>query len=131
MSLPSFLGIIALMGVVINDSLVLITTLNRLVEEDGISAKEAIKLAGMRRFRAVLLTSLTTFMGLVPLLMETSVQAAFIVPMAISLGFGILFATVFTLLLVPLLVSVSEDASRGLKWMYNLVFRRNEVAISE
>ncbi|MBL1436888.1 MAG: efflux RND transporter permease subunit [Rhodobacteraceae bacterium] len=112
LSLPSFLGIIALMGVVINDSLVLITTMNRMVEEDGISPEEAIVIAGSSRFRPVLLTSLTTFMGLVPLLLETSAQAAFIIPMGISLGFGILFATVFTLFLVPLLVSVSEDTTR-------------------
>ena len=69
LSLPSSLGIVALMGVVINDSLVLITTMNRMIEEEGIPPKEAIKLAGSNRFRAVLLTPLTTFMRLVPLLL--------------------------------------------------------------
>lgn len=123
LSLPSFLGIVALMGVVINDSLVLITTMNRMIEEDGISPKEAIQLAGSSRFRPVLLTSLTTFIGLVPLLLETSAQAAFIIPMGISLGFGILFATVFTLFLVPLLVSVSEDFNRIAGRLFNRLFR--------
>lgn len=123
LSMPSFLGIIALMGVVINDSLVLITTMNRMVEEDGVSPKEAIKIAGSSRFRPVLLTSLTTFMGLVPLLLETSAQAAFIVPMGISLGFGILFATVFTLFLVPLLVSAAEDATIAAKRVPKMLFK--------
>lgn len=128
LSLPSFLGIVALMGVVINDSLVLITTMNRLVLEDNIPAKEAIRMAGASRFRAVLLTSLTTFMGLVPLLLETSAQASFIVPMGISLGFGILFATVFTLFLVPLLVSVSDDASRLMWWLAGFLSQKHDAS---
>lgn len=126
LSLPSFLGIVALMGVVINDSLVLITTMNRSVEEDGIPPKEAIKMAGSSRFRAVLLTSVTTFMGLVPLLLETSAQASFIVPMGISLGFGILFATVFTLFLVPLLISVSEDATQLVRQIWRFLLQKTD-----
>lgn len=100
LSIMSVLGMLALIGVVVNDSLVLVDYVNK-SREEGMSLVEAVKNAGVVRFRAVLLTSLTTFVGLLPLLFEKSTQAQFLIPMAISLGFGILFATFITLLLIP------------------------------
>lgn len=108
LSLMSLMGIVALSGVVVNDSLVLVDFANK-QKNSHTGAKEAIKKAGIRRFRPVLLTTLTTFGGLAPMIFETSRQARFMIPMAISLGFGILFATVITLALVPCLYLVVED----------------------
>ena len=108
LSFVSALGIIALAGVVVNDSLVLVDTTNR-YRRDGATAHDAIQNAGARRFRPILLTSLTTFFGLLPMIFETSVQARFLIPMAVSLGFGVLFATFIILLLVPALYMVIED----------------------
>lgn len=101
-SIISLLGIVALSGVVVNDSLVFVVAANRLRGE-GYSAYEAVCNAGMKRFRPILLTSLTTFFGLLPMIFETSAQARFLIPMAVSLGFGILLATVFMLLLIPVI----------------------------
>ncbi len=109
-SMISIMGIIALAGVVVNDSLVLIDYANRL-RRDGMNPWDAIRDAGVRRFRPIILTTLTTFGGLAPMIFETSRQARFIIPMAISLGFGILFATVITLILVPSLYLMIEDLS--------------------
>ena len=108
MSFVSLFGIVALSGVVVNDSLVLIDAANR-YHREGMSKRDAIIRAGQRRFRPIVLTSLTTFLGLAPMILETSLQARFIIPMAISLGFGILFATVIILLLVPAVFLVIED----------------------
>jgi len=108
LSVISIFGIVALSGVVVNDSLVLIDTVNRRRRE-GATAHEAVVFAGQRRFRPILLTSLTTFFGLAPMIFETSVQARFLIPMAISLGFGILFATFLVLAIVPSLYMVLED----------------------
>ncbi|MEJ2445270.1 MAG: efflux RND transporter permease subunit [Exilibacterium sp.] len=99
LTLLSTLGMMALVGVVVNDSLVLVDFINS--QKQSTSLMDAILTAGVARFRPVMLTSLTTFMGLMPLLFEKSTQAQFLVPMAVSLGFGILFATFITLLLVP------------------------------
>ena len=110
-SMMSLLGIIALSGVVVNDSLIMVDFVNRTVRE-GMPQAEAAVQAGMRRFRAIILTSLTTFCGLVPILLETSTQAKSIIPMAISLAFGIVFATVITLLLVPSLYVILDDLKR-------------------
>ena len=96
----SMIGIAALSGVVVNDSLVLIYFINR-YRKKGYSAYEAAIKAGPTRFRAIMLTSFTTFVGLLPLLLEKSVQAQFLIPMAISLGFGVMFSTLITLILVP------------------------------
>ena len=96
----SLIGIVALAGVVVNDSLVLVDFINR-YRKDGHNVFDAVLEAGPRRFRPILLTSLTTFFGLFPLLMEKSVQAQFLIPMAISLAFGVLFATLITLVIVP------------------------------
>ncbi|MBE9486295.1 MAG: efflux RND transporter permease subunit [Chloroflexi bacterium] len=116
LSLLSLFGLVALSGVVINDSLLLIDTANR-NRRAGIPLYEAIVSAATRRFRPIVLTSLTTFFGLVPMILETSVQAQFLVPMAISLGFGILFGTGIILLLIPALYLILEDVRRlfGLK----------------
>ncbi|HEX42881.1 MAG TPA: efflux RND transporter permease subunit [Phycisphaerales bacterium] len=108
LSLMSLMGIVALCGVVINDSLVLIDYANRLMQA-GLGPFEAIHQAGVRRFRPILLTTLTTFGGLAPMIFETSRQARFMIPMAISLGFGILFATVISLLIVPCLFLMAEN----------------------
>ncbi|MFT4748721.1 MAG: multidrug efflux pump subunit AcrB [Pseudohongiellaceae bacterium] len=106
----SVLGIIALSGVVVNASLVLVITINRLREE-GVGMVDAVSQAGMMRFRPIFLTSITTFIGLVPLMATANPATFFIVPMAISLSFGVLFATVITLFLVPCLYLISHDFS--------------------
>ena len=111
LALLSLFGIVALSGVVVNDSLVLLTFYNQLRRE-GTSHEDALVSAGTARFRPILLTSLTTFFGLLPMILEKSLQAQFLIPMAVSLGFGILFATFIILLGVPigmrLLVGVQE-----------------------
>ena len=98
----------ALMGVVINDSLVLVDFINQ-QHRAGEKLRIAVQRAGVVRFRPVMLTSLTTFIGLVPLLMERSSTALFLIPMGISLGFGILFATVITLILIPCNIMIVDD----------------------
>jgi multidrug efflux pump subunit AcrB len=99
-SIVSVIGMIAMTGVVVNDSLVLVTTYSR-YRTNGCDHHPAIVTAACRRFRAILLTSLTTFCGLAPLLLETSEQAQFLIPAAISISFGLVFGTVITLVLVP------------------------------
>ena len=133
----SLFGFVALTGVVINDSLVMVDFINRerkrpaaepavrggsdarigprtparrLPADDGL--QRAIRRAGSHRFRPILLTSLTTFAGLVPMMLDRSMQAAFFVPMAVSLAFGVLFATFITLLLVPIAYAILDDLRR-------------------
>ncbi len=113
LSLISLMGMIALSGVVVNDSLIMIDHANR--RRDRESAFEAISLAGTRRFRPIILTTLTTFGGLAPLILESSQQADYLVPMAISLGFGIVFATAIILILVPSLYLAFEDVAQRLR----------------
>ena len=96
----STIGIVALSGVVVNDSLVLVDFINR-YHRKGYSIQDAAIESGQARFRPILLTSITTFVGLTPLLLEKSLQAQFLIPMAVSLGFGVLFSTFITLILVP------------------------------
>jgi multidrug efflux pump subunit AcrB len=108
LSIISMMGLVALAGVVVNDSLVMIVYANDL-RRQGTRAINAIQQAGIRRFRPILLTTITTFGGLAPMIFETSRQARFMIPMAISLGYGILFATLITLLLVPSLYLIIED----------------------
>lgn len=110
LSLPTVFGLTALAGVMVNDSLLLVVTANDLREQEGLGAKQAVVRAGMRRFRPILLTSMTTFLGLAPMIFETSVQARFLIPMALSLGFGLLFATLIIVFLVPAFYIASEDA---------------------
>ena len=107
-SMMSIFGIIALSGVVVNDSLIMVDFVNRAVAQ-GKDRYRAVVDAGCQRFRAILLTSLTTFFGILPMLLETSIQAQFVIPMAVSLGFGIVFATAITLILVPCLYIVLSD----------------------
>ena len=113
-SILSVFGILALSGVVVNDSLVLVCAVNDL-QDEGKTLIEAVQLAGIDRFRAILLTSLTTFFGLGPLLLETEVQAQFLKPMAASLAFGIVFATVITLFLLPVLFIIINDVRKGIR----------------
>ena len=108
LSVLSLCGMVALTGVVVNDSLILVDYVNRNVRT-GIPLFEAVRTAGVARFRPIILTSLTTFAGLTPLLLETSVQAQVLIPMAVSLGFGVLFATLITLLIVPCSYTILED----------------------
>jgi multidrug efflux pump subunit AcrB len=112
LSILSMFGIVALSGVVVNDSLLFIDRINQNRREGGEDLLLAVVDAGQRRFRPILLTSLTTFFGLTPMILERSVQAQFLIPMAISLGFGILFATGITLLLIPTLYLALEDIRR-------------------
>ncbi|MCG6944505.1 MAG: efflux RND transporter permease subunit [Deltaproteobacteria bacterium] len=111
LSVMSLFGVVALSGVVVNDSLVLIDFANR-KQKAGLGKHQAVHEAGIHRFRPILLTSLTTFGGLAPMIFETSRQARFLIPMAVSLGFGIIFATLITLLLVPCFYLVVEDITR-------------------
>jgi multidrug efflux pump subunit AcrB len=107
LSLVSLMGVIALSGVVLNDSLIMIDYANK--RRDDQSVFDAIHEAGLRRFRPIMLTTLTTFGGLSPIIFETSDQATQLIPMAISLGFGIVFATSIILVIVPCLYLVLED----------------------
>jgi multidrug efflux pump subunit AcrB len=112
----SWLGIIALIGIMVNDGLVLIGKFNLYLKE-GIKYDEALLQAGKSRFRAIFLTSITTIAGLAPLMLETSRQAQFLIPMAISIAYGIGIATILTLVMLPLLLSVSNSIKVFIKWM--------------
>ncbi|MEH6407581.1 MAG: efflux RND transporter permease subunit [Leeuwenhoekiella sp.] len=112
----SALGIIALIGIMVNDGLVLIGKFNSYLKE-GVKFDEALYMAGKSRFRAIFLTSLTTVAGLAPLLMEKSRQAQFLKPMAISISYGIAIATILTLLMLPLLLSVTNSLKTRIKWL--------------
>ncbi len=116
LTILSLMGMLALTGVVVNDSLVLVDYINKR-RQQGMALLEAVTRAGMVRFRPVLLTSLTTFVGLMPLIFEKSTQAQFLIPMAVSLGFGIMLATFMTLFLIPVNYLLLEDAIvRVRKW---------------
>ncbi len=108
LSILSMFGIVALSGVVVNDSLILIDLINR-ERSEGVSLVQIIRDCATRRFRPIMLTTLTTFFGLVPMMLERSLQARFLIPMAISLAFGVAFATMITLCLVPSLYMILED----------------------
>jgi multidrug efflux pump subunit AcrB len=112
----SWLGIIALIGIMVNDGLVLIGKFNGYLKE-GMTYNEALVQAGKSRFRAIFLTSLTTIAGLAPLLLETSMQAQFLKPMAVSISYGIGIATVLTLVMLPLFLTVSNSIKVFIKWM--------------
>lgn len=114
LSLVSLMGVIALSGVVLNDSLIMIDFANK--KRVDHSAFDAIHEAGLRRFRPIMLTTLTTFGGLTPIILETSRQAYHLIPMAISLGFGIVFATSIILVIVPCIYMILEDVKSGLKF---------------
>ena len=109
LSLLSFFGMLALTGVIVNDSLVMITRYNQ-AREGGENVSDALHAAGIGRFRAIFLTTATTVIGLMPLLTETSEQAQYLIPAAVSLAFGELFGTALMLILVPVLIAIAEDA---------------------
>ena len=111
LNILSLYGILALSGVVVNDSLVLVDFTNK-ARAQGLSIRDTAIEAGCSRFRAIILTSLTTFIGLAPIMLETSLQAKIVIPMAVSLAFGILFATFVTLILVPSLYVILEDVKK-------------------
>ena len=117
LSILSMMGILALAGVVVNDSLVLVDFVNR-NRREGKRVVDAARIAAVSRFRPILLTSMTTFAGLTPLLLEQSLQAKFLVPMAVSLAFGIVFSTVISLLLVPSAYLILEDLRSAVRWLY-------------
>jgi len=112
----SWLGIIALIGIMVNDGLVLVGKFNSNLKE-GLKFDEALIQAGVSRFRAIFLTSLTTVAGLAPLLLEKSRQAQFLKPMAISISYGIIVATFLTLLMLPLMLSLSNNITVYFKWL--------------
>jgi multidrug efflux pump subunit AcrB len=107
-SMFSLFGLVALTGVVVNDSLVMVDFINK-ARQAGVPLKQAVVDSGTQRFRAIILTSFTTAAGLTPIMLETSVQAQYMIPMAISLSFGIVFATVITLFLIPSLYMLQLD----------------------
>jgi multidrug efflux pump subunit AcrB len=111
----SFLGIIALIGIIVNDGLVLISKFNVYLKE-GMGFDEALIAAGKSRFRAIFLTSITTIAGLSPLIFETSRQAQFLIPMAISIAYGIGLATILTLVMLPLMLKTSNDMKILWQW---------------
>ncbi len=127
MSIVSMFGIIALAGVVINDSLILIDLANQKRFRDGLDSFSAVVEAARQRFRPIILTTLTTFVGLAPMMFETSRQAKFLIPMAISLGFGIVFATFLTLVLIPSLYVINEDLKALLRRFKRAFFVRRTV----
>ena len=113
----SMLGLVALSGVVVNDSLVMVDFINR-KRREHVDMPTAVREAGVARFRPILLTSVTTFVGLAPLMSNRSSEAAFLVPMAVSLAFGVLFATFITLVLVPTWYLILEDAREAVRWVF-------------
>ena len=125
LSMMSTIGIVALAGVVVNDSLVLVSYVNQ-NRADGIPLQQAIREAGAARFRPILLTSMTTFAGLTPLMLEQSVQAQFLIPMAVSLAFGVVFATAISLMIVPAMYLILED----LKALPRQLFARQPELVS-
>jgi multidrug efflux pump subunit AcrB len=124
-SMFSMFGLIALAGVVVNDSLIMVDFINR-ARQGGSDIRTAVIESGTKRFRAIVLTSFTTAAGLLPIMTETSMQAQFVIPMAISLGFGILFATVITLFLVPALYLLQIDAITHIRYLWDLLLGRPE-----
>ena len=117
-SMMSVWGVIALIGILVNDAIVMLDRYNRNLEE-GLNITDAVIGAGTSRFRAIILTTITTFVGLAPLIMETSFQAQFLVPMAISVAFGVLFGTIMLLLYFPSLILYFNDIRRARLWLWN------------
>jgi len=115
----SIFGMMALSGVVVNDSLIMVHFINSRLKE-GMPLSEAVRAAGVRRFRPILLTSLTTFFGLLPLMFDPQPSSSFLIPMAISLGWGIIFATAITLVLIPVLILISDDLKQLFYNLYNI-----------
>jgi multidrug efflux pump subunit AcrB len=127
LSMLSGFGIVALAGIVVNDNLVLVDFINR-GRREGMTLHDAIRQAGIARFRPILLTSLTTFVGLLPMLLERSVQAQFLIPMAISLAFGVMFATTISLIFVPSGYLIQEDVVNRARRIVGRIRGREEGA---
>lgn len=125
MSSLSIFGIIAASGVVINDSLVMVDYINK-AKAQGVKLHQAVVDAGSRRFRAIILTSLTTFIGLIPIILEPSMQAKIVIPMAVSLAFGVLFATIVTLLLIPCLYIIGNDVKQQAIRVFQTQIKSNQ-----
>jgi len=128
LSILSLFGLIAAAGVVINDSLVMTDFINQR-RKQGHAILAAVTEAGCARFRAITLTSITTFVGVLPIMFETSTQAKIVIPMAVALGFAILYATFVTLILVPCLYMILEDLKAGFEWFFGLfgkIFKRKK-----
>ncbi|MDX1405032.1 MAG: efflux RND transporter permease subunit [Woeseiaceae bacterium] len=123
-SMFSLFGLIALAGVVVNDSIILVDFINR-ARKQGVGAYDAVISSGKERFRPIILTSVTTAAGLMPIMLETSLQAQFVIPMAISLSFGIVFATLITLFLVPSLYMLQADFGRLMADAGNLLMNKD------
>ena len=117
LSMMSMFGLIALSGVVVNDSLIMVSYINQ-KRAEHVDLHTAVREAGVSRFRPILLTSLTTFIGLAPLMLERSFDAEFLLPMAVSLAYGVLFATFITLILVPIEYLILDDISRGMRRLF-------------
>jgi multidrug efflux pump subunit AcrB len=113
LTILSIFGIIGLAGVVINNSLVMVDVYNEHIA-DGMDVRDAVVEGTKQRFRPILLTSLTTFLGVYPLIMETSLQAQFLIPLAVSIGYGVLFGTVIIVLTVPAVFMAQYYISAGL-----------------
>lgn len=128
-SLMSTFGLIAAAGVVINDSLVMTDFVNQM-RAQGATIKEAVTKAGCARFRAITLTSITTFVGVLPIMFETSLQARFVIPMAVALGFSVLFATLVTLVLVPCMYLILQDIGNGLSALINKIRGKRSAKVS-
>ncbi len=124
-SMFSLFGLIALAGVVVNDSLIMVDFINK-ARIEGVPIRQAVIDSGTQRFRAIMLTSFTTAVGLTPILLEGSVQAQFVIPTAISLSFGIVFATVITLFLIPALYVMQEDFFARSQYLWDLLLGRPE-----
>ena len=118
MNVISILGIIALIGILVNDGLVLISKFNSNLKE-GMSFDDAIFKAGLARFRAIFLTSITTMAGLAPIILEKSFQAQLLKPMAISIAYGIAYATFLTLILLPILISITNSFKVKGIWLFS------------
>ncbi|MDA0129305.1 efflux RND transporter permease subunit [Vibrio sp. MarTm2] len=128
LSMMSTFGLIAAAGVVVNDSLVMTDYVNK-VRSEGVAIKQAAIEAGCARFRAITLTSITTFVGVLPIMFESSLQAKFVIPMAVALGFAVLFATLLTLILVPCLYLMLEDIKNVFRRIKRL-FSRKQPALT-
>ena len=116
LTLLSLFGMVALAGIVVNDAIILIECFNERLK-DGVPLRKALCMAGERRFRAIMLTTLTTSFGLAPIILEKSMQAQFLIPMAISIAFGVAFATLLTLLVIPCLLMILNDLRRTIRYL--------------
>jgi len=130
LSMFSIFGLIALAGVVVNDSLIMVDFINK-ARLKGVAVRQAVIESGTRRFRAIVLTSFTTAAGLTPILLEKSTQAQFVIPTAISISFGIVFATVITLFLVPSLYMLQIDFFARMRYLWDLLLGRPRQAVAE